>query len=84
VHIQQGRPMQNGHAEGFNGKPRDECLNTSWFENLWDARRKIATRQKAFNRERPHSSQGIGHWRSSRDLLRSARLRSPRSAERSL
>jgi putative transposase len=38
--------MQKGHVESFNGKLRDECLNTSWFENLWDARRKIATRQK--------------------------------------
>jgi putative transposase len=36
VHIQPGRPMQNGHVESFNGRLRDECLNTSWFANLWD------------------------------------------------
>jgi transposase InsO family protein len=41
VHIQPGRPMQNGHVESFNGRLRDECLNTSWFANLWDARWKI-------------------------------------------
>jgi putative transposase len=58
VHIQPGRPMQNGHVESFHGKLRDECLNTSWFENLWDARRKIAAWQKEFNEERPHSSLG--------------------------
>jgi putative transposase len=58
VHIQPGRPMQNGHVESFNGKLRDECLNASWFENLWDARRKIAAWQKEFNEERPHSSLG--------------------------
>lgn len=25
VHIQPGRPMQNGHVESFNGRFRDEC-----------------------------------------------------------
>jgi len=58
VHIQPGRPMQNGHVESFHGKLRDECLNASWFENLWDARRKIAAWQKEFNEKRPHSSLG--------------------------
>ena len=56
VHIQPGKPQQNGHVESFNGKLRDECLNLSWFENLWDARRKIAAWQKEYNEERPHSS----------------------------
>jgi transposase InsO family protein len=37
---------------------RDECLNVNWFENLWDARRKIAAWQKEYNEERPHSSLG--------------------------
>ena len=27
VHIQPGRPMQNGHVESFHGRLRDECLN---------------------------------------------------------
>lgn len=58
VHIQPGKPQQNGYVESFNGKMRDECLNVSWFENLWDARRKIAAWQKEFNEERPHSSLG--------------------------
>jgi len=58
VHIQPGKPQQNGYVESFNGKLRDECLNVSWFENLWDARRKIAAWQKEFNEERPHSSLG--------------------------
>ena len=58
VHIQPGKPQQNGYVESFNGKLRDECLNVSWFENLWDARRKIAAWQSEFNEERPHSSLG--------------------------
>lgn len=56
VHIQPGKPQQNGYVESFHGKLRDECLNVSWFENLWDARRKIAAWQKEFNEERPHSA----------------------------
>jgi putative transposase len=56
VHIQPGKPQQNGYVESFNGKLRDECLNVNWFENLWEARRKIAAWQKEYNEERPHSA----------------------------
>ena len=38
VNIQPGRPMQNGHVESFNGRLRDECLNTSWFRTLNNVR----------------------------------------------
>jgi putative transposase len=55
-HIQPGRPMQNGHVESFHGKLRDECLNTSWFRNLFDARRRIAAWKREYNQQRPHSS----------------------------
>jgi putative transposase len=56
VHIQPGRPMQNGRVESFNGRLRDECLNTSWFWNLGDARRKIAAWRDDYNTRRPHSA----------------------------
>jgi putative transposase len=56
LHIQPGKPMQNGHLESFNGRLREECLNVSWFENLFDARRKIADWKKDYNEQRPHSS----------------------------
>ena len=49
---------QNAHVESFHGKLRDECLNASWFANLFDARRKIAAWRKEYNEERPHSSLG--------------------------
>jgi putative transposase len=58
VHIQPGRPMQNGRVESFHGKLRDECLRVSWFGNLFEARRKIVAWQKEYNQERPHSSLG--------------------------
>jgi len=58
VHIQPGKPTQNAHVESFHGRMREECLNVSWFENLFDARRKITAWQKDYNEERPHSSLG--------------------------
>ncbi len=58
MHIQPRKPQQNGYVESFNGKLRDECLKVSWFENLWDARPKIAAWQKEFNEERPPSALG--------------------------
>ena len=56
IHIQPGKPMQNGHVESFNGRLRDECLNANWFANLADARRKIERWREEYNSERPHSS----------------------------
>jgi putative transposase len=58
IHIQPGRPMQNGHVESFNGRLRDECLNANWFRNLMDARAKITAWRDEYNGERPHSSLG--------------------------
>ena len=56
IHIQPGKPMQNGHVESFNGRFRDECLNANWFVNLADAKRKIESWRIEYNAERPHSS----------------------------
>ena len=58
VHIQPGKPTQNGRVESFNGRLREECLNLSWFQNLFDARRKIAAWRIEYNEKRPHSSLG--------------------------
>jgi putative transposase len=56
AHIQPGKPIQNAYIESFNGRFRDECLNTNWFRNLWQARRTIAAWRKEYNHHRPHSS----------------------------
>ncbi len=58
VHIQPGKPTQNGHVESFHGKLRDEFLNVSWFQNLFDARRKTAAWRQDYNERRPHSALG--------------------------
>ena len=56
VHIQPGRPMQNGHVESFHGRLRDECLNASWFRTMQDVRTKLEAWRQEYNWERPHSS----------------------------
>jgi putative transposase len=56
IHIQPGKPMQNGYVESFNGRFRAECLNANWFLNLKDAREKIESWRQEYNSERPHSS----------------------------
>jgi putative transposase len=56
LHIQPGKPTQNARVESFNGRLRDECLSVSWFQNLFDARRKIAAWKIEYNEQRPHSS----------------------------
>ena len=57
-HIQPGKPVQNAQVESFHGHMREECLRVSWFENLFDARRKIAAWRTEYNEQRPHSSLG--------------------------
>lgn len=56
IHIQPGKPTQNGYVESFNGKLREECLRVSWFQNLFEARRIIANWRHDYNERRPHSS----------------------------
>jgi putative transposase len=56
VHIQPGRPMQNGNVESFHGRLRDERLNATWFRTLNDVRCILATWREEYNCERPHSS----------------------------
>src|SRR5579859_3997668 len=75
IHIEPGRPMQNGHVESFHGKLRDECLNASWFANLFEARAKIAAWKQEYNEERPHSS--LGYLAPREFVRRMAALRSP-------
>jgi putative transposase len=72
IHIQPGRPMQNGHIESFNGRLRDECLNANWFHNLADARRKIEAWRDEYNSERPHSSLGYRTPNEFAEILKSS------------
>ena len=50
--------MQNGYAESFNGRMRDELLNETLFMSLDHARIAIAAWVVDYNQERPHSALG--------------------------
>ena len=66
--IRPGRPAENGFIESFNGRLRDECLNTELFFCLADARQKLEKWRRDYHESRPHSSLGglspVEHLRS--------------------
>jgi len=58
LYIEPGSPWQNGYAESFHGKLRDECLNGEVFASLAEARVVIEQWRRHYNTQRPHSSLG--------------------------
>jgi putative transposase len=76
LYIDPGSPWQNGYAESFNGKFRDECLNSEVFVSVAEARVRVETFRRHYNEERPHSSLGYltpsefkERWRAAREHL---------------
>jgi putative transposase len=53
-----GKPTDNAYIEAFNGRLRAECLNTSWFPSMTDARDRIEQWRKEYNKDRPHMALG--------------------------
>ena len=51
-----GKPVDNAFIESFNGRLRDECLNTNWFYGLEQARQVLTEWLEDYNNRRPHSS----------------------------
>ena len=58
LYIEPGSPWENGYAESFFSRLRDELLNCEEFANLAEARWFARRRQEEHNHERPHSSLG--------------------------
>jgi putative transposase len=58
VYIEPGHPWENGYAESFIGKFRDECLNEEVFRSIEEARVVIESWRSEYNRLRPHSALG--------------------------
>jgi len=58
LYIEPGAPWQNGYAESFGGKFRDELLNAELFADLGEARELSAWWKNEYNHRRPHSSLG--------------------------
>ncbi len=58
AYIEPGSPWENGYNESFNGKFRDELLNTETFYSLKEAQVLIEQWRRHYNELRPHSSPG--------------------------
>jgi putative transposase len=56
--IRPGKPVGNAFIESFNGRLRDECLNSQWLESLDDARRAIHDWRRDYNERSSHSALG--------------------------
>lgn len=56
--IRPGKPVENHYIESFNGRLRDECLNTHLFFDLLDAQDKLDSWKLDYNAIRPHGSLG--------------------------
>jgi putative transposase len=54
-----GKPTDNPFVESFNGKFRDEFLDTCWFETLDGAKDALELWRREYNTERPHMSLGL-------------------------
>ncbi len=58
LYIKPGAPWENGYAESFHGKLRDELLNAELFADLREAKALAAAWQNDYNHRRPHSALG--------------------------
>jgi len=54
--VHPGRPIENAFAESFNGRLKDECLNTNWFLSLKHAREVIEAWRVDYDEVRPHGA----------------------------
>jgi putative transposase len=58
LYIKPGAPWENGYAESFNSKVRDELLNAEEFGSLVEAKVPAKEWRRDYNHVRPHSSLG--------------------------
>lgn len=77
VYIEPGHPWENGVAESFNGKFRDECLNREVFWGAAHAQVIVERWRRTYNEERPHSALG---YRTPAEVARALPARSARTS----
>ena len=58
AYIEPGSPWENGYNESFNGRLRDELLNSECFYTLKEAQTITEDWRNHYNHIRPHSSLG--------------------------
>ena len=56
--IAPGKRVQNAVVESYNGRMRDELLNTRWWRQVNEAREAINLHREDYNAVRPHSALG--------------------------
>jgi transposase InsO family protein len=56
LYIEPGAPWENGYAESFNSRFRDELLNLELFSTLAEAQILSERYRREYNESRPHSS----------------------------
>ena len=56
LYIEPGSPWENGYAESFFSRLRDELLDRELFVDLREAKYLAAWRQNEYNHRRPHSA----------------------------
>ena len=58
LYVEPGAPWENGYAESFHSRLRDELLNVEEFESVPEAQELAAAWRAGYNHRRPHSSLG--------------------------
>jgi transposase InsO family protein len=58
LYIEPGAPWENGYAESFHSRLRDELLDAELFADLREARALASSWKNDYNHRRPHSSLG--------------------------
>lgn len=58
LYIAPGSPWENGFAESFHGRLRDELLNAEVFHDVADAKAQARAWREEYNHRRPHSALG--------------------------
>jgi len=58
LYVEPGSPWENGYAESFHSRVRDEFLALEIFDNLRAARELTAAWREDYNHRRPHGSLG--------------------------
>lgn len=56
LYIAPGAPWENGYAESFHSRLRDELLNAEVFADVREAKTLAASWRHEYNHHRPHSS----------------------------
>ena len=76
LYIKPGAPWENGYAESFHSRLRDELLNGEEFDGLTEARVLAEDWQRDYNERRPHSA--LGYQTPSEYAARCLRRQVPR------